>query len=476
MNWNNAVDIAALSLLINGAAGALLFLLWCLINRTWKERLDVQASYKVLHVVVLFFAIPVFGVLEVREAFRNMYGNAVIHPLSSLWMIAWRVFLLVWGVGTAVFAVRGVIELFRTKKYVRYGSMSANLQWQHAVERASGTLRLKQKVRCRERFGETSPFVMGILCPTVYFPVGKYPEQQGYVMAIHELNHIKSHDLLWKLLAEIVRIIYWPLVPVWYLRRKMDDWSEYTCDFLSCQAIGDYAEYFDVLTDMILSRMNWYQPAWVASFCNDRTELGLRIRSLAHQKQISRFRMHCIVALAFLFCFCGSGTVMAATGYVSYEYRTIYWDGLEKDEVLLDEAPDEKNYRSVISGDAESMGLLAIPRQEWLDGTLDGYDHVLDPFCMFFDVRLKPGEAVISGTFEHRNAADIYMSCSMEESCGSYYMGVVQPDGSTIYMEAGELSDTDNRFVCEQEGDYRFFLINCGDDTVSLFGMAGVVE
>ena len=461
---------------MNGGVGSLLFFLWRGLARMLGEKLDVQASYRILHIIVVFFACPIFGILEVLEASRYRYGNSMLNPLGAGLHSIWLVFILVWLLGMFLLAFRSIRTGRQVKHLILQGSMSANLRWQRSVEEASNHVGCRTPIRCRERYGDATPFVTGVCRATIYFPVGSFTPEQMYVMAVHEVNHVKSKDLFWKQLMEVVRILYWPVAPVWFMRRAVDDWSEYCCDFLSCKALGNYVEYFDVLTDLIFQRVQWYRPAWLSTFCNDRTELSMRVRTLVNQKKLDPFRMQCALAVAVLFCLLGSGSVLAATRSMSLEYRVSYWDELVKVNDLPEEEPVPLPESEVSLGRSDEFGLDLIPESRWLDGRIPGYDIAMDPDCMFFDLVLEPGEAAISAILENPMGEDIYMSCSTEEDGFVYVMGIVDAEGVCQYILEEEEMDRANTFHCDEPGKYRFFLANRGEESVSLFGMAGILD
>ncbi len=74
-----------------------------------------------------------------------------------------------------------------------------------------------------------SPFVLGIIKPKIYLPIGLSPKDEEYVVA-HERAHIRRRDYIWKPLGYLLLIIHWfnPLVWVGYILLCRD--IESACD------------------------------------------------------------------------------------------------------------------------------------------------------------------------------------------------------------------------------------------------------
>ena len=72
-------------------------------------------------------------------------------------------------------------------------------------------------------------FIIGLLNPVIIFPenlVGK----EEYIIQ-HELEHFKNHDLWYKLLVDILCIIYWWNPFVYIMKRNVSDMLEVRTDF-----------------------------------------------------------------------------------------------------------------------------------------------------------------------------------------------------------------------------------------------------
>jgi len=122
---------------------------------------------------------------------------------------------------------------------------------------------LKYKVRASIAYDKhvkmcdsvSSPFILGIFCPTVYLPSEIGEEQIEHVL-LHERSHIKRKDHWWKPLGFLILTVYWfnPLIwlAYWMLCRDI----EFACDErviknMDRSGIKDYSQ---TLLDCSVSR------------------------------------------------------------------------------------------------------------------------------------------------------------------------------------------------------------------------------
>ncbi|HEY8500917.1 MAG TPA: M56 family metallopeptidase, partial [Clostridia bacterium] len=74
-----------------------------------------------------------------------------------------------------------------------------------------------------------TPFVLGLINPRIYLPVGLSKEEQNYIL-IHEQTHIRRKDHVIKTLAFLIASIHWFNPLVWIVFRLMNTDMELSCD------------------------------------------------------------------------------------------------------------------------------------------------------------------------------------------------------------------------------------------------------
>ena len=114
-----------------------------------------------------------------------------------------------WAAGMAILLVIGLVRYVKVKKQV------------------ADAIRQEDNVFETDRV--SVPFILGIIRPHIYLPVGMNEEVRRYVLA-HERYHLERRDYLIKLLAYFVLVIHWFNPLVWLAFRLMSRDMEMSCD------------------------------------------------------------------------------------------------------------------------------------------------------------------------------------------------------------------------------------------------------
>ncbi|HUQ20196.1 MAG TPA: M56 family metallopeptidase [Gemmatimonadaceae bacterium] len=100
------------------------------------------------------------------------------------------------------------------------------------------------------------PFACGVLNPTIVFPADcdNWSQDRRHAVLLHELAHVRRHDLAGHTLGRLACAVYWFHPLVWSAAKHLRSESERACDdlALSCGARpSDYAEHLlDIVTSV----------------------------------------------------------------------------------------------------------------------------------------------------------------------------------------------------------------------------------
>jgi beta-lactamase regulating signal transducer with metallopeptidase domain len=103
---------------------------------------------------------------------------------------------------------------------------------------------------------EGSPFVCGWLRPTIILPkslIATLAPGQLSLVLLHELAHIKRHDLVWGWLLEIARIVYFFHPLVYWLGNRIRLERELACDQLAMAGTGEDAAAYAATLVQVMS-------------------------------------------------------------------------------------------------------------------------------------------------------------------------------------------------------------------------------
>lgn len=208
--------------------------------------------------------------------------------------------LALWGIGTAAVLGEDIFALFQAYKTCKGYTLVENKRIQQIAERL--------QVPCPVLVSPDVPvpYVAGVFRHTIYLPVLEKSSREIEMILRHEVQHIRSHDSVVKLLFGLLSAIFWWNPVVYKFRSDMDDLLELRCDakVTARMDIADRGEYITMLLDMVKQAAD-PQPvqAWNAAV-RPSSALQQRIEVLLDHLDAKPQRMsiavRCCLIAAFL--------------------------------------------------------------------------------------------------------------------------------------------------------------------------------
>ena len=236
MSWNNILGQCFFVVLVTGATGSVMLLIWFLFRYLLQNK-NPKLIYYMLRWVICMFLLPItyctiardynIGYVQSMEDFSK---TMFVMNLNS-WFF--RILSWVWLVMTIRLAVI-ILKNEIGKICICRESFDDDIDplAQAEFERIKQELGIKRKVTLlqNDTMEQNSPFVVGIWHPKVVIPFGIYEKEELSVIFHHELNHIKKHDIFFRYLVMLAMILN-SINPFVYLLYKLNNlWSEIDCD------------------------------------------------------------------------------------------------------------------------------------------------------------------------------------------------------------------------------------------------------
>ncbi len=227
-------------------------------------------------------------------------------------------------------------------------------------EKCKAQVGVKQKVSLHKWDQKASPFTMGIFKPCIV--VTEYPlTHQDYEMIfLHELYHIKNHDVFKKILVLITMAMNWYNPIVYFLRNEMNLVFELICDesLLKDKDMKFCRRYGSFIIDMATENFE-QSPNLSAAMSKPGKEMKHRLKTaFSEQKKNKRLFFVLMIFLGVIGCF-NSITILAyepIQKVFTLENDTIYGESnylITQDPNLYENIKDivfdfDKTYNSVI--------------------------------------------------------------------------------------------------------------------------------
>ncbi len=193
-------------------------------------------------------------------------------------LLPWMV--LGWGLGVLVFSVRLAGGAWRVRRLRRTGTAVSD-EWQVRLRRLADQLGLPPSISLRRSPAVDSPMVTGWWRPVVLVPTGLLtglPPDQVEALLLHELAHIRRHDVLVGRLQAVVEVLLFFHPATWWISRQVRREREACCDDLAVQAGAERTTYARALTTLAERAVTESSSVWAPAAASG--SLLARIRRL----------------------------------------------------------------------------------------------------------------------------------------------------------------------------------------------------
>ena len=138
--------------------------------------------------------------------------------------------LALYLVGLLLVAARFLTGAVRTVRMVRQARPAPHAQ--AMVDTVRCALGIDRPVRALESPGAAVPMTWGSLRPVVLLPEAArhWPAERLHAVVLHELVHVRRHDILAQLAAQAACCLYWFHPLVWLAARELRKERERACD------------------------------------------------------------------------------------------------------------------------------------------------------------------------------------------------------------------------------------------------------
>jgi beta-lactamase regulating signal transducer with metallopeptidase domain len=175
-------------------------------------------------------------------------GSTLMSGISVLFLIWAAVVLVITAsLGLASLAVHRIVNRARPLD---------TEDWLTPLWEVSDRLELDEPPRLLRSEDAKMPFACGLLTPTIVLPAecDDWSLDRRRAVLLHELAHVRRHDLVGHTLGRLACAVYWFHPLVWTAAKQLRSESERACDdlALSCGARAtDYAEHLlDIVTSV----------------------------------------------------------------------------------------------------------------------------------------------------------------------------------------------------------------------------------
>ena len=427
--------------------GWMLFSVICLV---WKPHM----IYHTLKWIIVMYLVPV-AFIAVMVARRNSYirednllTDNIVIPLGVNIIIVYALAIL-WLVATIVTLIRCIIMILKKHSILRGNIPEDDPQAAIVFEEVKEALNMKCKVTLERNDLQLSPITFGIRNKYVVLPYEHYEPEELRIIFMHELLHIKKHDLVYKLLAVIAMAIQSFNPFVYLLERMISFWSEQDCD----ARVLEYMEpegltsnhYFDLIFRFSDKDEHVRRSAFIFSMLIGRKyDFERRVTFMKkfgkNRKRASRF-VTAAIAMAFIL-------ISTISAYAAGMKLADVNDELYKKNMEVNTDANDVELKSFIVTPADDPGVVIVEVEDMLDSC--GMDN--------FDWTIKAGTRMTTGLKWMSKDTEVTISVTVDPSDCTFWYGLMDPNDNCNVCETTKGGS--HTFTTKSTGFHRIMVEN----------------
>ena len=178
---------------------------------------------------------------------QEIVSSPVLSGLSIL--------LLVWAVVVIAIAASLGYAAMMVKRIVNRARPLDSEDWRTPLWEVSDRLELEEPPRLLRSEDAKMPFACGVFNPTIVLPAecDSWTLDRRRAVLLHELAHVRRHDLVGHTLGRLACAFYWFHPLVWTAAKQLRSESERACDDLALTCGARAADYAEHLLDIVTS-------------------------------------------------------------------------------------------------------------------------------------------------------------------------------------------------------------------------------
>ena len=167
----------------------------------------------------------------------------------------WSIVLAVWGIVAVAIVGALVWSTLTVRRLVQRSVVLDDASWRTPLYEVSDRLGLTEAPRLLLSHDAKMPFACGLLHPTIVLPAEceTWTQDRRLAVLLHELAHVRRHDLVGHTLGRLVCAVYWFHPLAWTAARQLRSESERACDDLALECGTRATDYAEHLLDIVTS-------------------------------------------------------------------------------------------------------------------------------------------------------------------------------------------------------------------------------
>lgn len=298
--------------------GSFIQAIWILCKEIWGHK-NPLAVYAGLKIVCIGYIIPVIYILSLCHFHNSFYAENKDHEIvKKLQLIPFfysgiYILAIIWICLFLLVVSYRVMEYLNWKSYIKVGILEADTATVEILKSCAETLSIKKIPEIHKKAGLSSPLCTGIFVKMILLPDVEYSKKELEVIFMHELTHMKKHDLEMKWIAVAITMFHCFNPMAYELFKQISIWSEIQCDIYACEKGKDkftIKNYYGVILKIMTENRNKKVKDFIITALAEKSsDIIVRVRNVKDYKK-TKNNMRFLVGFTIILALAG-GTMLS---------------------------------------------------------------------------------------------------------------------------------------------------------------------
>ncbi|MCL4179873.1 MAG: M56 family metallopeptidase [Verrucomicrobia bacterium] len=262
---------------------------------------DVEPSYPLQHADSREAGTP--ATIPPGAPFQTAFndpalGQASLPPVPAATIQASRgswlpMLFWIWLTGVVTLSARIVCGALLLSRRIRRHAVVSDRRTSELLEESRQAIGTRRALELVETDAVDSPALFGLLRPKLLLPTGlirRLDESELRHVFLHELAHLRRHDVLLNWLAALLQILHWFNPMIWFGFARMRADRELACDALALTRSDgiDRAAYGTTILKLVSDLTPPRQVAGLVGISEGKAHLKRRLRNIATYRKSNR--------------------------------------------------------------------------------------------------------------------------------------------------------------------------------------------
>ena len=441
------------ALLFSSVTGSIFLVTWYLARKVLDQWGHIQLSYRFLKLVLLIWVPPLIYLAIIRwlSDGDGSIRSALLSPsprIEHILALGLSVWMLGVIAGSLYFLLWRFFFYWKHRDYVRGNSEIVSL-----LNDCKKKVQVHKRITIRQCYTQEAPMTYGVFHPVILLPVEICSKSELEMVLIHELIHVKRKDFLVKRLAFVILLLQWMNPLAWWLFVMVEKWSEFSCDYETCEILGKPKEYFQTILKMAMKESP--KKGLLISLFENKHQVLERVKKMDSYYKTKRGGKIAVFILAAIAMLAGSITSLAASEGIVNGYEIIYKAMVIEQEEII----QPREYIEYV--ETEVNPPIRIEVDDILPISTEDASFISWSVDNMVSRRTSPFSASEGGS--------IVVNVSISPADREVKVGIITPEGVERYVKVTEYIAY--KFQLDVSGDYQVFVENTSGITVQVDGL-----